>query len=78
MEEESISANIGGSATLSQLPTPSLCYSLDVNALNYCRFSLLSKQESNIIAKDGANDASQALIAVPNLVESDEVRKIGA
>jgi ASTRA-associated protein 1 len=75
VEEESISADIGGSATLSQLPTPSLCYSLDVNALNYCRFSLLSRQESNITSKDEANDASQALIAVPNLVESDEVHE---
>ncbi|KAG2130863.1 WD40-repeat-containing domain protein [Suillus clintonianus] len=47
-----------GPATLSDLSTPTICYSLDVNALNYCRFSLLreSKQEG--------------LLAVPNLVES--------
>ncbi|KAJ7127087.1 WD40-repeat-containing domain protein [Mycena epipterygia] len=41
-------------------PPPALCYSLDVNALNYCRFSLL------------ASDADDALIALPNLVESSE------
>ncbi|OAX39379.1 WD-40 repeat-containing protein [Rhizopogon vinicolor AM-OR11-026] len=45
-------------ATLSDLSTPTICYSMDINALNYCRFSLLggSKQEG--------------LLAVPNLVES--------
>ncbi|KAG2343527.1 WD-40 repeat-containing protein [Suillus weaverae] len=47
-----------GPATLLDLSTPTICYSLDVNALNYCKFSLLeaSKQEG--------------LLAVPNLVES--------
>ncbi|KAG1814716.1 uncharacterized protein BJ212DRAFT_1481907 [Suillus subaureus] len=47
-----------GPATLSDLSTPTICYSPDINALNYCRFSLLgeSKQEG--------------LLAVPNLVES--------
>ncbi|KAG1821183.1 WD-40 repeat-containing protein [Suillus subaureus] len=30
-----------GPATLSDLSTPTICYSMDVNALNYCRFSLL-------------------------------------
>ncbi|KAG1718218.1 WD40-repeat-containing domain protein, partial [Suillus lakei] len=47
-----------GPATLSDLSTPTICYSLDVNALNYCKFSFLevSKQEG--------------LLAVPNLVES--------
>ncbi|KAI0719200.1 WD-40 repeat-containing protein [Fomitopsis betulina] len=42
----------------SLLETPPLCYSMDVNALNYCRFSLMSLP---------GNDA---LIALPNLVES--------
>ncbi|KAG1803077.1 uncharacterized protein BJ212DRAFT_1396927, partial [Suillus subaureus] len=47
-----------GPATLSNISTPTICCSLDVNALNYCRFFLLgaSKQEG--------------LLAVPNLVES--------
>ncbi|KIJ67111.1 hypothetical protein HYDPIDRAFT_109119 [Hydnomerulius pinastri MD-312] len=59
---ESASIRQGGAASLTDLPIPSLCYSLDVNALNYCRFSLLpsSSPESEIAA----------LIAVPNLVES--------
>ncbi|TCD65141.1 hypothetical protein EIP91_003034 [Steccherinum ochraceum] len=45
-----------------QLPTPELAHTLEVNALNYCRFSLLST---------GFED-DQALIAVPNLVESSQ------
>ncbi|KAJ7494649.1 WD-40 repeat-containing protein [Mycena galericulata] len=57
------SARVGGSAALSDLPSPALCYSLDVNALNYCRFSLLP---------DAQSDATEALIALPNLVESSE------
>ncbi|KAG1870646.1 WD40-repeat-containing domain protein [Suillus subalutaceus] len=48
-----------GPATLSDLSTPTICYSMDVNALNYCRFSLL----------EGAL-AQEGLLAVPNLVES--------
>ncbi|KAJ7632862.1 WD-40 repeat-containing protein [Roridomyces roridus] len=52
---------VGGSASMSGLPPPTLCYSLDVNALNYCRFSLLPQ-----------SDSESALIALPNLVESSE------
>ncbi|KAJ7637684.1 WD-40 repeat-containing protein [Mycena polygramma] len=55
------SARVGGSAALPDLPTPALCYSLDVNALNYCRFSLLP-----------GSSPDEALIALPNLVESSE------
>jgi hypothetical protein len=64
---EATSISVGGSAALpaSGLTTPSLCYSLDVNALNYCRFSLLPS--------DGTE--SSALVAVPNLVESALVRR---
>ncbi|KAF8207616.1 WD40-repeat-containing domain protein [Mycena galopus ATCC 62051] len=51
-----------GSAVLSDLPTPVLCYSLDVNALNYCRFSLLPSP----------SNPDEGLIALPNLVESSE------
>ncbi|EMD34181.1 hypothetical protein CERSUDRAFT_98111 [Gelatoporia subvermispora B] len=54
---------LGDSAKGIDLPTPRLCYSMDVNALNYCRFSLLpSKGESST--------EQSALIALPNLVES--------
>ncbi|KAI9000630.1 WD-40 repeat-containing protein [Trametes punicea] len=55
---------LGGSAALPGLQTPTLCYSLDVNALNYCRFSLLPLPEGVRTAE------RQALLAVPNLVES--------
>jgi ASTRA-associated protein 1 len=57
-----------GSATLPGLQsnTPTLLYSMDVNALNYCRFSLFRL--------DGAiEEEPQALIALPNLVESSLV-----
>ncbi|KAL0954817.1 hypothetical protein HGRIS_003762 [Hohenbuehelia grisea] len=77
VEDLPSSVTIGGSATVPNL-VPELCYSMDVNALNYCRFSLftlsvpfdtsdlppgrhLAKQEKQL---------PQALIALPNLVES--------
>ncbi|KAM5538451.1 hypothetical protein V8D89_007784 [Ganoderma adspersum] len=55
---------LGGSASLPGLQAPQLCYSIDVNALNYCRFSLLPLPE------DTRTEDRRALIAVPNLVES--------
>ncbi|OSD06412.1 WD-40 repeat-containing protein [Trametes coccinea BRFM310] len=55
---------LGGSAALPGLQTPALCCSLDVNALNYCRFSLLPLPEA------ARTEERQALVAVPNLVES--------
>ncbi|KAF9236702.1 WD40-repeat-containing domain protein [Melanogaster broomeanus] len=62
---ESVSIRQGGAASLTDLSVPPLRYSLDVNALNYCRFSLLpaGTPESEVTA----------LIAVPNLVESSLV-----
>ncbi|KAF9474246.1 WD-40 repeat-containing protein [Pholiota conissans] len=54
-------ARIGGSAALPSLPTPVLCYSMDVNALNFCRFSLLCLSQTS---------EPLALIALPNLVDS--------
>ena len=48
------------------LPTPKLRYSMDVNALNFCRFSLLRLSS--------AVGTTQALIALPNLVDSSAVR----
>jgi hypothetical protein len=47
-------------STVGGLPTPKLSYSLDVNALNYCRFSLLPLHDPD----------RRAFIAVPNLVDS--------
>ncbi|KAI0661582.1 WD-40 repeat-containing protein [Cubamyces menziesii] len=57
--------SLGSSAALPGLQTPALCYSLDVNALNYCRFSLMPLTEES-----GRTEERQALLAVPNLVES--------
>lgn len=62
IEEAPASMRIGSTAVLVDLPTPQLRYSLDVNALNFCRFSLLRLPVSS--------DQSQGLIALPNLVES--------
>jgi hypothetical protein len=59
---ESVSIRQGGAASLTDQPPPPLRYSLDVNALNFCRFSLLPSPSSG-------GDVT-ALIAVPNLVES--------
>lgn len=61
--------SLGGSAALPGLPTPQLLYSLDVNALNYCRFSLLVLKRRD----PSEPETGQALIAVPNLVESSLV-----
>ncbi|KAJ7659938.1 WD40-repeat-containing domain protein [Mycena rosella] len=59
---------VGASAAMSGagVPPPTLCYSLDVNALNFCRFSLLPGPA----ASDGGE--ATALVALPNLVESAE------
>ncbi|TFK49603.1 WD-40 repeat-containing protein [Heliocybe sulcata] len=55
---------LGDSAALPGLQMTSLLYSMDVNALNYCRFSLCP-----LPAAQRTEDRS-ALIALPNLVES--------
>ncbi|EAU85514.2 hypothetical protein CC1G_06415 [Coprinopsis cinerea okayama7 len=47
---------------------PSLAYSMDVNALNYCRFALLPLPRD--VASESAPDA---LIALPNLIDSSTV-----
>lgn len=62
IDEQDLS--IGGSASLPGLPTPMLCYSLDVNALNYCRFSLMPITYES---------SKKALVCIPNLVESSLV-----
>lgn len=61
---------LGGSAASPQgIPVPELMYSLDVNALNFCPFSML---EVNYNYNTGRNE--ELLVAVPNLVESCWVR----
>lgn len=47
---------------------PVLTYSMDVNALNYCQFSLLRLKTSS--------KTLRAMIAVPNLVDSSFVSVI--
>lgn len=61
-------ARVGDSATAPGLVVPVLCYSMDVNALNYCRFSLMP------IVQSPDDKEARALIALPNLVESSLVR----
>ncbi|KAK0232842.1 WD-40 repeat-containing protein [Armillaria fumosa] len=64
---------IRGSAALSESPIPVLQYSMDVNALNYCKFSLMPLPPNDTIAGSSSKDQSnEALIALPNLVESSE------
>ena len=61
---------LGGSAASPQgIPVPELVYSLDVNALNFCPFSMLGV---NYNYNTGRNE--ELLVAVPNLVESCWVR----
>ncbi|EPQ52637.1 WD-40 repeat-containing protein [Gloeophyllum trabeum ATCC 11539] len=55
---------LGGSAALPGLQTPSLLYAMDVNALNYCRFSLCP------LPPPRRTGEISALLAVPNLIES--------
>lgn len=68
-EEEPARTLGGGSAALPGLATPALLDTLDVNALNFCRFSLLALPPAAAAA-----DGREALLAVPNLVESAYVR----
>lgn len=69
----SASIRLGGSAAVPGLLPPKLCYSMDVNALNYCRFSLMRLPDNGRASGSGARDEPQALIALPNLVESSLV-----
>jgi len=57
------SSTFGGSTLAPGTLIPELGYTLDVNALNFCRFSLLC-----LDLPPSAN--MRALVAVPNLVES--------
>ena len=74
--DESTFINVGGSASVPGLSVPTICYSMDVNALNFCRFSLLPLPARRVDSAGDDLDAPQsqeALIAVPNLVESSWV-----
>lgn len=55
---------VGESAATPGLSSPALRYSMDVNALNYCRFSLMQS----------GDDRDSAFVALPNLLESSMVR----
>ncbi|KAK0208026.1 WD-40 repeat-containing protein [Desarmillaria ectypa] len=64
---------IGGSAALSESSVPVLRYSMDVNTLNYCRFSLMPLlSNDNTTGSSSRDQSNEALIALPNLVESSE------
>ncbi len=52
--------------------SPKHLYSLDVNSLNFCRFSFLPLPPSLQRESEGL----EALIAVPNLVESEFVSSV--
>ena len=62
-----IGPEVADAAALPDLPVPTLRYSMDVNALNFCRFSLMRLPEFH------AAETKIALIALPNLVESSYV-----
>ncbi|KIY49209.1 WD-40 repeat-containing protein [Fistulina hepatica ATCC 64428] len=74
VEDTSSEVRVGGSAATPGMATPTLRYSLDVNALNYCRFSLLvpasSLYANDEVQKSTSTPAGKALIAVTNLVDS--------
>ncbi|KAL5526418.1 ASA1_1 [Sanghuangporus sanghuang] len=60
--------SLGTAASSPDIPTPPLRYSLDVNALNFCRFSLLPYSAPQ--ARSSSSSDELALVAVPNLIES--------
>jgi hypothetical protein len=61
-------STLGGSALAPGTLILELGYSLDVNALNFCRFSLLRLDVQPQPRPPSAD--TRALVAVPNLVES--------
>lgn len=72
-EQEPQSIRVGGTATLQGLSTPALCYSLDINSLNFCRFSLLPTSNDGAQPENDKRGDDKVLIALPNLVESSLV-----
>ena len=71
LENSGSDARVGDSATTFELSTPVLSYSMDINALNYCRFSLMS-----LPSREPEEIGARALIATPNLIESHLVSSI--
>ena len=63
---------VGESATTPGLSKPELRHSMDVNALNYCRFSLLPLPDKT------ESGEPMGLLAVPNLLESALVRGVNS
>ncbi|KAH9972079.1 WD-40 repeat-containing protein [Lactifluus volemus] len=63
-------SNVGGSATVPGSLEPELGYSLDVNALNFCRFSLLPTDDGVLRHSSYSQTRGAALVALPNLVDS--------
>lgn len=59
------SARLGDTAASLDLPVLPLSYSMDVNALNYCRFSLMPLESGD--------KEKTALIALPGLIDSSIV-----
>ncbi|EIW84057.1 WD-40 repeat-containing protein [Coniophora puteana RWD-64-598 SS2] len=77
--EESEAVRVGGAAVTTYderegAPPPPRILELDVNALNYCRFSVLPFSRTDEQAAAGPNGDTQkadpCLLAVPNLVDS--------
>lgn len=60
------STTLGDTAARLNLTTPQLSYALDVNALNYCRFSLLCDPAHS-------HEEKRAMIALPGLIDSTVV-----
>lgn len=70
---------VGGSATLSTVSTPALLYSMDINALNYCRFSLVLCSPQTPPPSSSSSkfeEMESALIALPNLIDSSTVNDL--
>ncbi|KAF5345317.1 hypothetical protein D9758_008486 [Tetrapyrgos nigripes] len=67
------SPRLMGSASLAE-PKPALRYSMDVNSLNYCRFSLMPQpvRTDSDTQTESSSNQTEVLIALPNLVESSE------
>ncbi|TFK72948.1 WD-40 repeat-containing protein [Pluteus cervinus] len=74
-EENASSRSIrpGGSAAALKNPEPALCYSMDVNALNFCRFSLMKVHDTSrpSSSSSSSREEERALIALPNLIDSN-------
>ncbi|KAL5486154.1 ASA1_1 [Sanghuangporus weigelae] len=62
--------SLGTVASNPDMPTPQLRYSLDVNALNFCRLSLLPYSAPQAGSSSSSDASESALVAVPNLIES--------